>query len=255
MLDIALSSVLIAVAIILSTVLQMGLRKSLLIGMVRSFVQLIAVGYIIHFIFQLEGIVYQILLLVAMSVVASFTAHRQVGGIRGVFIITWVSIIAGSILTLGFLIAFGVIDTTPRYFIPFGGMIIGNTMNSIIIALERLISQTRDRRHIVESALSLGASPRRAIHHLLKSAVRASLIPRINMLKIAGIIQLPGAFMGMLIAGASPIEAAKLQIIVMYMIVGCVSISIMVLSFLMPRFLFNKNEQLVFTEEKDILKL
>lgn len=255
LLDIGLASLFIVIAIIIGWIMRLGIGKGLLFGLIRAFAQLFAVGYIIHFIFQLEGILYQLGLILVMTLIASYNAHRQIRGIKGVFWITLVSTLVGVSFTLGLLIAFGVIDTTPRYLIPFGGILVGNSMVSIIIVFERLLTSVRDRRNIVEASLSLGASPRKSIHHLVIKSIRASLIPRVNTLKIVGIIKLPGAFIGMLLGGADPLEAVKLQLIVLYMLVGSVTLSVIITILLVPYVLFNENEQLVLGEEREVLRL
>jgi putative ABC transport system permease protein len=253
--DVGIAAIFIVITIIISIIMKLKISRGLFIGLLRALAQLIAVGYLIHAIFQLESVIYQLGLIFAMTVIASYNAHRQIRGIKGVFWITWLSIAVGVSFTLGVLLATGVIDTSPRYLIPFGGILVGNSMISIILVLERLLSSIQDRKNVVESALSLGAGPRKAIHHLTVRSIRAALIPRINTLRIVGIIQLPGAFIGMLLGGADPLDAAKLQLIVVYMLIGSVSISLIVTILLLPAVLFNRNEQLVLGEEREILRL
>jgi len=101
------------------------------------------------------------------------------------------------------------------------------------------------QRNEIEALLAPGASPRYASNRVLKSSVRAALLPSINTMKIVGLIQLPGAMTGMMIAGASPIEATRVQIMVMYMISASVTMGTMIASLLSYRAFFNKAHQLV----------
>ncbi len=238
------STVLVAIAIVIIEVRRLGVGKELLISALRSFVQLMAVGYVIHFVFGLEHLRYQIMLLLAMITVASFTARGRAKSVRWVFALSFISILAGVASTVGVMLVLGVIDTSPIYLIPLGGIMIGNCMNAVSLGLDRISSEARDKRGKIEAALSLGASPQKAIEGLVRKSVRASLIPIMNTMKVIGIVHLPGAMTGMLLAGAEPLEAAKIQLIVMYMITASVSIAVLVSSLFIHRALFNRAWQL-----------
>jgi putative ABC transport system permease protein len=238
------STVLVAIAIVIIEVRRLGVGRELLISALRSFVQLMAVGYVIHFVFELEKLPFQILLLVAMVTVASFTARGRAKSVRGSFLISYVSILAGVASTVGVMLALGIIDTSPIYLIPLGGIMIGNCMNAVSLGLDRISSEVKDKRGRIEAALSLGASPQKAMEGLVRKSVRASLIPIMNTMKVIGVVHLPGAMTGMLIAGAEPLEAAKIQLIVMYMITASVSIAVLVSSLFIHRAFFNRSWQL-----------
>jgi putative ABC transport system permease protein len=238
------STALIGIAIAIIEIRRLGVGKDLLIGTLRTFVQLMAVGYVIQFVFDLERLPYQVLLLLAMVVVASFTARGRAKSVRGSYVIAFVSILAGVASTVGVMLALRIIDTSPTYLIPLGGMMIGNSMNAVSLGLDRISSEVKAKRGEIEAALSLGASPRRAIEPLARRSVRASLLPLINTMKVIGLVHLPGAMTGMLLAGAPPLEAARIQLIVMYMLAASTSISVLVSSFFIHRAFFNKAWQL-----------
>jgi putative ABC transport system permease protein len=202
------------------------------------------VGYVIQFVFDLERLPYQILLLLAMVTVASFTARGRAKAVRGALAISFLSILAGVASTVGVMLALGIIDTTPIYLIPLGGIMIGNCMNAVSLGLDRISSDVKDKRGQIEAALSLGASPKKAMEGVVRKSVRASLIPIMNTMKVIGLVHLPGAMTGMLIAGAEPIEAARIQLIVMYMIAASVSIAVLVSSLFIHRAFFNQSWQL-----------
>ena len=119
------------------------------------------------------------------------------------------------------------------------------TMNAVSLGFERISSEVKTRKGEIEAALSLGATPQRAIEPIVKKSVKASLIPLMNLMRIVGVVQLPGAMTGMLLAGAKPIEAAQIQLIVIYMLGASVTISVLVSSFFTYRGFFNKAWQLV----------
>ena len=163
----------------------------------------------------------------------------------GATLISFISILTGATFTLGLMLILGLINTEPNYLIPLGGMVIGNTMNGTALVLMRIVEGMKDKRNQVEALLALGASPRYASSMVLKTSLRAALLPSINTMKIVGLIQLPGAMTGMMIAGASPIEATRVQIMVMYMISASVTTGTMIASLLSYRACFNKAQQLI----------
>lgn len=114
---------------------------------------------------------------------------------------------------------------TPQYIIPIMGMILGNSMNGVALAAERLSSEIRGKRALIEARLSLGATSRDAVSDIVASAVRAAMIPTINSLMTVGIVSLPGMMTGQILSGTDPIIAVKYQIVVMYMIAASVMIS------------------------------
>ena len=242
------ATVLVIIAIIMVEIQRLGVGKDLFIGAIRSFVQLIAIGYILQFIFDLKTITFQLLLLLIMVVIAAFTARGRAKDTPHSFWIAFISILTGAMFTLGIMLLLKLINTDPHYLIPLGGMVIGNTMNGTALVLMRVGEEMKERKDKIEALLALGATPRQASSHVLKISVRAALLPSINTMKIVGLIQLPGAMTGMMIAGASPVEATRVQIMVMYMISASVTTGTMIASLLSYRAFFNEAQQLIFVE-------
>jgi putative ABC transport system permease protein len=149
-----------------------------------------------------------------------------------------------AVATLGLLLALGEIRPTARYLIPLGGMVIGNSMNASSLTLTRIRDDLREQRPKVEAALALGATSRQAVSPILKTALQRALIPLIDATKTTGIIFLPGAMVGMIIAGADPLEAVRLQIVVLYMLLGSVSIAAILVGTLSYRSFFTSSHQI-----------
>ena len=149
-----------------------------------------------------------------------------------------------AVATLGVLLLLGIVPATARYLIPLGGMVIGNAMNTASLMLTRVRDVVAEQRTKVEAALALGATSRQAVAPVLKTALRSAMIPLIDSTKTTGIIFLPGAMVGMIIAGADPLEAARLQIVVMYMLLGSVSIAAILAGLLSYRSFFTPRHQL-----------
>jgi putative ABC transport system permease protein len=239
------ATALVAIAIVLVEVRRLGVGWELAKGTVRSFLQLMAVGFILMFIFELDKLQYQILLLLAMITVAAYTARGRAKSMRGAFRISFIAILAGAAATLGVMIALRIIDTSPKWLIPLGGMIIGNSMNAVSLGFERIGSEVKQRRGEIEAALCLGAGPQKAVEPIVRRSVKASFIPILNLMKIVGIVQMPGAMTGMLLAGADPLDAVRIQLVVIYMLVASTTITMLVGTAFAYRSFFNRDWQLI----------
>jgi len=117
---------------------------------------------------------------------------------------------------------------TPQYFIPLGGMIVGNSMNAISIALDRLFSDLRKERETLELALCLGATHQEASSDIMRAVIRAGMIPAINSLMTVGLVSLPGMMTGQVLSGTQPLTAIKYQILVMLVASTAIGTSIVV---------------------------
>ena len=115
------------------------------------------------------------------------------------------------------------------------GMVIGNSMNTIHLALDKIVDHIRSNRDILWGYLALGASEFQALKPFMRVAITSSLIPKINMTKSVGIIFIPGAMTGMLLSGADPLYAAKIQVMIMWMILGNALLSGLILCYLSYR--------------------
>jgi putative ABC transport system permease protein len=232
---------LVAVAVVLSLYERLDLEKDIGIAVVRSFVQLAAVGYAIDYIFGLDSLSAVVLLLAGM---AAWTSARRARGVPRAFPVAAGAIGVAAVATLGMLLLLQIVPPTARYLIPLGGMVVGNSMNTASLTLARVRDDVAEQRLKVEAALALGATSRQAVSPILKTALRNAMIPLIDSTKTTGIIFLPGAMVGMIIAGAEPLEAARLQIVVLYMLLGSVSIAAILVGLLSYRSFFTPRHQL-----------
>jgi putative ABC transport system permease protein len=231
-------------AMIISYWQDLKLEKDLAIGAVRAFVQLTAVGYVLKFIFDLAGWQYMIPMIVVMVLVAGKNAARRGEGLPGAFILVTLSIALAELVTMTMLVNLKIIPFTPRYVIPLSGMIIGNAMVASGLALNRLRGEIAARRAEILAALALGATSRQAVEPALKASVKAGMIPTVDAMKTVGLVQLPGMMTGQIIAGASPIEAVKYQILVQFMLSASVGLTSMLVCLLSYRKLFTPAYQL-----------
>jgi putative ABC transport system permease protein len=235
---------LVAVAVALSLYQRLELERDIGIAVVRSFVQLLAIGYVIDYVFGLESLGVVALLLAGMVLFAAWTSARRAGGVPRFFWVAAGAIGAAAVATLGVLLLLQIVPPTARYLIPLGGMVIGNSMNTASLILTRLRDDVAEQRPKVEAALALGATSRQAVSPILRTALQRALIPLIDATKTTGIIFLPGAMVGMIIAGADPLEAVRLQVVVLYMLLGSVSIAAILVGLLSYRTFFTPRHQL-----------
>ncbi len=248
--DLLIALVLILIPIVISFQRKLGIEKDILIGTVRTFVQLMIIGYVLKYIFSFKKWYFVMLMIAVMAVVAGYNAvKRQKTSIKGLFPMVTLSIFLGAGIAMSTLIIL-ILRVRPwyepQYLIPISGMMLGSAMNAAALAVDRLIGETRNRRWEIEAALALGASPLKAINPLLRDTASAAMMPTINAMMVVGIVQLPGMMTGQIIGGVAPEQSVRYQIIIMYMLATSVTISCITILYFFYRKLFTKDEQLNF---------
>ena len=223
--DVAVALVLVAIALGVTRWWKIPVGKEISFGTVRAFVQLVAVGYALEYIFAVESPWLIILAITIMLVVGAREAAARLKKVERPFFITLFAISLGSVVTLGVMLVTGLINFEARYVIPLGGMIISNSMNAATLTIRRITTDLAEERLEIETALSLGMTWREATRKFQREAVINGMVSMLNFLKTVGIVALPGAMTGMILAGADPLNAVLLQLIVGYMLLSSVSIT------------------------------
>ncbi|RKQ28796.1 ABC transporter permease [Oceanobacillus halophilus] len=244
-LTLALSLVFVLIPIILSKTLNLGLEKDTVIATVRSIIQLLVVGYVLQFVFDAENFIYIILMVILMIFAATQNARKKGVSIKG---ITWKLIttyIVVEVLTQGILLGFGITPATAQYIIPISGMMIGNSMVLSILFLNRFTAEVESNQDKTELILSLGGTPKQAIHKQLITSIQASTIPTIESQKTIGLVQLPGMMSGQIIAGADPVQAVQFQLLILFLLLTAAVVTSVLLGFLSYPTLFNDKMQMV----------
>ena len=173
--------------------------------------------------------------LLVMFGVASFTATRRIGWSRPHLALVSGSMALGVVVTLGIVFGLGAVEFSPRYVLALGGIVIGNTMGIATLAGRRFNESVRDRWEEVEGWLALGATPRRSTLELARGAVYSALIPSTDQTKTTGLVTLPGAFVGAIFGGLSPLDAGRFQLVVLGAIMATGAITaVMVTAILAP---------------------
>lgn len=236
-----------AIVIFLSYIEKIKLEKDLLVGTLRCFVQLMAVGYILRSVFQANKWYWVVLILFVMLCVAGFDAVRREKK-KSPYTLPIVigAITAGTVSVMAIAVLFIVkVDYwyNPQYIIPMMGMLIGNSMTGASLLINRLKAEIKNNRDKIEARLSLGASPKEAVGEHLRDSIQAAMIPSINSLMIVGLVSLPGMMTGQIIAGADPADSVRYQVVIMYMISASTAITVFISALLSYRQFFSKDFQ------------
>ncbi|MBO0588639.1 iron export ABC transporter permease subunit FetB [Sporosarcina sp. E16_8] len=235
-LTLSITLIFVIIPLLLSKTLHLDLEKDTIIATIRSIIQLLAVGYILKFVFDSENILY-ILLMITLMITLMIAAATQNTRMKGKAIkgITWkiaVTLLVVEVLTQSILLGFQIVPPTAQYIISISGMVIGNSMVLSILFLNRFTAEIEAHRDETELILSLGGTPKQAIHRQLINAVNTSMIPTIESQKTMGLVQLPGMMSGQIIAGADPIQAVQFQLLIIFLLLTTAAVTSVLLGFL-----------------------
>ncbi|KAM1050890.1 hypothetical protein ACFX1Q_032559 [Malus domestica] len=237
------ATVVVLMAVALSYMQKLGLGREMIYSIARAFIQLSIIGFVLQFIFTRDNAVWIVLAYLFMVTVAGYTAGQRAKHVpRGKYV-AGASILAGTSVTMLLLVLLSVFPFTPRYIIPVAGMMVGNSMTVTGVTMKRLRDDIRSQMNLVETALALGATPRQATMQQVKRALVISLSPVLDNAKTVGLISLPGAMTGLIMGGASPLEAIHLQIVVMNFLIGASTVSSIFSTYLCwPAFFTNAHQ-------------
>jgi putative ABC transport system permease protein len=223
-LDLFLISLCVIVNAALSLRFRLGLEKSLLVASVRTVVQLLAIGYVLHHVFAVGE---PLLVLAILLVMTALAGQAASGRLRRRFRGAWM-VATGSILLAAFLMTayavFLVVQpprwSDPRYLIPLMGMVLGNSLTAISLAMDRFTNAMVEHRGEIEGMLCLGASPSEAVHPYTQDAIRNGMTPMLQSMAVVGLVSLPGMMTGQILGGSPPELAVRYQILIMFLLAG-----------------------------------
>lgn len=224
--DMAMAASLILINGALSVAFRLGLERTLFIAAARMTVQLMAVGFVLKFIFTQTSGLWTLGLGLCMVLFAAREAMaRQTRRYKG----WWAyGLGTGTLLFVGLLaILFGVGVIigpdpwyTPRLVLPILGMVLGNTLNGISLGLETLTTSALRERMAIEARIALGATRMEAMYEPARQALKTGMMPIVNSMAATGIVSLPGMMTGQILAGIDPVEATKYQVLITFLIAG-----------------------------------
>jgi putative ABC transport system permease protein len=242
--QVAAALALVAIAIAVSFWQRADLERDIGIAVVRSFVQLTAIGFVIQVIFDEDRIVFVVALIAVMVGFGALTARHRADKVPDAFWPLVVALGVAATATLGLVVALGVFEPEPRFLVPVGGMVVGNAMTSAAVALNRLGDDMRASAPRIEATLALGATSAQAALPVVRSSLRSGMITLVDSTKTTGIIFFPGTMVGMLLAGADPVEAVRLQLVLLWTLLGSVALAALISTSLAYRNFFTPAHQL-----------
>ena len=248
--DLSLAAILVLLLAVFSILLKLDLATQIVIAAVRTVVQLLLIGLVLKTLFAQVDLLYVAALSIIMLLIAGREVmarqKRRFGGLWGYGLGTLSMFVSSFSLTIYALIV--VVGTepwyTPQYAIPLLGMMLGNTMTGVSLALDKLTTTAWQQRNVIEARLILGQDWRTAIGDITRDSVRIGLMPMINAMAAAGLVSLPGMMTGQILSGTEPVEAVKYQILIMFLITAGTGFAAMLATWIGARRLFDDRQRL-----------
>jgi putative ABC transport system permease protein len=243
------SASLIGLAVVVSLWRRLGIEASIIWAAVRALAQLLLVGVALRLVVEpRQPIIWSILWVVVMLVFAAWSTQRRAPEVPGAFWLSFGAFAAALLITHSVLFGMRVFPISGRTVVPLSGMVVGNSLAATVLVARRIVAEFAEKRLEVEARLALGLSARAAGRPFLRAAVRTGLLPQIETTKAVGIVFLPGAMVGQILAGADPMSAVKVQVAIMYLILGSVAVTTTVVALGLTRRLFSADQRLVHLE-------
>jgi putative ABC transport system permease protein len=205
-------------AIALSARASLGREREIAIAAVRAIVQLAVIGAVIALIFRVPALA--VLFIGVMTVTAAVTAGGRLRVLPGARRRSLAAIGVPALSAATALLAVGAFDVTARSAIPTAGILIGGAMAATTLTGRRLVEALRDETDEIEARLALGDSARDALQPAVHRAVHTGLVPVIDQTRSVGLVTLPGTFVGLILGGAAPEEAAATQLVVLLALIA-----------------------------------
>ncbi len=249
--DLSLASVLVLLLAATSFRIGLGLEKRLVISALRMIVQLLLVGMVLKVLFASANLAFVGGMSLCMLLIAGYEVSarqkRKLRGVTGYLISTSSMMVSSFTVTLLALLFMVGVDPwyTPQYAIPLLGMLLGNTMNGVALASDRLTTEMYNQRGVVEQRLLLGQDWQEASGDIRRDCMRTGMIPIINSMAAAGVVSLPGMMTGQILGGSSPLDAVKYQILIMLLIAAGTGFGVVTAIWLISRRLFDDRQRLV----------
>lgn len=241
-----LTALLLVIPIIISYKEGLHIIKDLIVATVRAVVQLIILGFLLHYIFKINDKWLLVLCVFVIIVNASWnTISRSSPVMHHVFLISFVAIFVGTALPLAGTIATGAIQFTANEVIPIGGMLANNGLIAINLAYQNLDRAFVQDGTNIESKLSLAPTPKLASKGAIRESIRLAIVPTIDSVKTYGLVSIPGMMTGLIIGGVPPLQAIKFQLLVVFIHTTATIMSALIATYLSYGQFFNARHQLV----------
>ena len=228
----AASLSLVALALVFGWALGLRIGRDVSVAAVRAAAQLLAVGTVLALIFKsavaswLAVAWVAVMIAVASVVVRRRASRRTAARIPWLAPVTVAVVLLSAAISLAVTFGLGVLPYEPASVVVIAGITIGNAVPSAVLAVDQAVGLCRDRKGEIDAALALGLSRRQVVRFVAPRAARSALIPQVERTKVVGLIALPGAMTGLLLAGVDPVDAVVIQILVMYLVLGTAALCV-----------------------------
>ncbi|HDY9466146.1 TPA: iron export ABC transporter permease subunit FetB [Staphylococcus argenteus] len=241
-----LTALLLVIPIIISYKEGLHIIKDLIVATLRAVVQLIILGFLLHYIFKINDKWLLVLCVLVIIINASWnTISRASPVMHHVFWISFLAIFVGTALPLAGTIATGAIDFTANEVIPIGGMLANNGLIAINLAYQNLDRAFVQDGTNIGSKLSLAAAPKLASKGAIRESIRLAIVPTIDSVKTYGLVSIPGMMTGLIIGGVPPLQAIKFQLLVVFIHTTATIMSALIATYLSYGQFFNARHQLI----------
>lgn len=229
---VAASLSLVVLALVLGWALGLRISRDVAVAAVRAAAQLLAVGAVLLLIFESSWADWLAVAWVAVMIVVASVVVRRRASRRTSARIPWMApvtvavVLVSAAISLVVTFGFGVLPYEPASVVVIAGITIGNAVPSAVLAVDQAVGRCRDRIGEIEAALALGLSRRQLVRFVAPRAARSAIIPQVERTKVVGLIALPGAMTGLLLAGVDPLDAVIIQLLVMYLVLGTAAVCV-----------------------------
>ena len=240
------SLILIALAVGVSRWQRLGLEGSILVAVARATGQLLLVGLGLGLVLADDApLLWSWLWVVGIVLFAAVTIQRRAPAVPGLFGIALTAELVTATISLSVIFGLSIFPLEARTLVPVAGMMIGNALSAAVLAARRLVEEFTDKRDELEARLALGCSSTDAARPYLRVVLRTAMTPQIESTKAVGLVFLPGAMTGLVLAGVDPLDAVMVQLALMLLILGGVATVATVTALGGARRLFTADERLI----------
>jgi putative ABC transport system permease protein len=230
--DLTIAALLVLLNGAISFYYGLKLERTLAVASLRMIVQLAAVALVLRFVFAQTSPIWTLIFVAIMGIAATLEIitrqDRRFKSWRASALSSSPAFVSGLLTTL---VALLVIQPSPwyaaRFALPILGMLLGNALSGVALVLDTMTTAADRERREIEGRLALGATRFEAFGDILRRCLRTGLMPILNAMAAAGIVSLPGMMTGQILAGIEPVEAAKYQIMIMFLIAGATAIAVL----------------------------
>src|SRR5687768_13938672 len=194
-------------AVLLSLRQGLGFERTILWAATRAFLQLLAVGSALAVVLADDApVALAEAWVVAMVLIAASTVRQRARHVPGIFGVALVAVGTAETIAQAVLFGLGIFPFEPVTIVPLAGMVIGNSLGATVSAARRTAVELAEHRLEVEARLALGQPWQEAARPYLRAALRTALTAQIESTKVVGLIALPGAMTGLILAGVEPVD-------------------------------------------------